>query len=282
MHTPALGEGGFVPYAQAIRGHPWIVALVTLTAMVGAGVWLLVRTPTYTATSEILVSPLSFGDTTYVGLPGVIRESTGDPTRAVQTAAAMIGSASAAALAARRLGTDWNAGRVRASVTVTPLGGTNVLAVAATANEAGRAARVADTFTQAALEEHRQALAQQAPALIAGLESAPGPPSPRIGSLQAVSHGMDPTFSLLNAATRPSSPTGRPLWRILSTTLFAGLILGTGVALLSDRAMRRLRTRNELGEAPGGSSSAGGADPPEPAERADQAAAGVVRKLPRP
>jgi capsular polysaccharide biosynthesis protein len=246
--VPALGEGGFDPFVRAIRRHPLLVAVVTLAAVAGAGAWLLLRSHHYQATAEVLVTPATFDDPTYTGLP-VLRDTSADPTRATQTAASIIDSPAAATSVAQTLGRGWSVDRVRAAITVTPTGGSNVLAIQATADEGPLAARLANTFVRAALDQRRQTLSGQATALISQLKAAPRPPSAdEIGRLLAVSHGFDPSFVTLHDATPPRAPAGSGAGRIVPLALFVGLVLGTTAALLLEVVVRRARTEAEVVE----------------------------------
>jgi capsular polysaccharide biosynthesis protein len=218
-----------------------IVTLVALAAVAGAGAWMLFRPHRYQAVSQILVTPAPFADATYTGLP-VLRDISADPTRAIQTAAAVVDSPTAAAAAARALGGNWTEAGVRSAVTVTPVGGTNVIAVQAAASNPSTAARLADAFATAALQGRAATLRAAALTLIEQLKSGPKPPGPAtLDPLIAVSQGFDPSFSLLHTAAPPGSPSGPPAWRTLTVVLFAGVVLGIGAALLTDVALRRWR-----------------------------------------
>jgi uncharacterized protein involved in exopolysaccharide biosynthesis len=200
----------------------------------------------------VLVTPVSYGDSAYLGLP-VPQDEPHDPSRVLQTAASMLDSPAAASLAARRLGHDWSAGRVRAAVAVEPQGQSNVVAVQA--NERGRrlAVRIADTFVSAALEQRRQDLRRRAARLIAELSK--GGRAPRaFDRLYAVRAGIDPTFSPLHSATTPGSATGAAAWQILALALLAGIVVGTGAALVSERIARRARVHGDVVELPDHSS----------------------------
>ncbi len=91
---PRSAEGALGPYLRAIRSHRMLVILVTLAAIAAAVAWTVLRTPSYSATAEMLVTPVAQEDQTFLGLP-VLRDS-GDPTRSVQTAANQIHSSAAA------------------------------------------------------------------------------------------------------------------------------------------------------------------------------------------
>ncbi len=242
---PALGEGGFEPYLRAVRRHPLIVAAVAIAAVAGAGAWLLLKTHQHQAEAQVLITPVPFDDATYTGLP-VVRDTPSDPPRSTQTAAQMLDSPAAAAAAARALGPGWSVGAVRAAVSVTPIGGTNVLAIQASAADASVAERLANTFAAATLQQRRQALKAQASALLAQVKSERKPPEAQLAALVPVTQGFDPSFSLLRTATAPGSPAGPPAWRTLSLVLFAGLILGVAAALLADALIPRFREKAEV------------------------------------
>src|SRR4051794_1615388 len=115
---PSRAEGALGPYLRAIRAHKLLVFL-TIAAFTALGAaYALTRTRDYTATANLLVTPISQDDQNFIGLP-VSRDS-GGPTRTVQTAASVIDSQEAAALTARRLGGDWTARKVRKQTSVLP------------------------------------------------------------------------------------------------------------------------------------------------------------------
>ena len=75
-------------YWRAVRTHPMVVAIVTLVTVLMAVAWISFRADTFEAEAQLLVTPLPQADETFLGF-GPIRDS-GDPTRTVQTAAALI------------------------------------------------------------------------------------------------------------------------------------------------------------------------------------------------
>lgn len=239
-----LGEGGFEPYIRAVRRHPLIVALATLAAVLGAGAWLVVRTVDYRATAEVLVTPLPSDDFYYLGLP-ILRDFPADPARVFQTAAAMIDSPSAAVLSAQRLGRGWSPERVRAALTVEPMGESHVVAVQVRARDPGLAARIANTFVQAALQVRSTLLRSQATALLARLGRKSALPPLELDSLRAVSRGVDPMLSLLHLAAPAVAPAASPAWRVLVLSLVPGLVLGIAIALLIEVFTRRVQPASE-------------------------------------
>jgi capsular polysaccharide biosynthesis protein len=213
-----------------------IVVGIALAAVAGAGAWIALRTRHYVATAQVLVTPAPYDDSSYTGLP-IVRDTGSDPTRAVQTAAAIFDSPAAAPAAARTLGVS--VARVRAAVTVTPVGGSNVLDVQAHADRSADATRIADAFVAAELAERRQLLRVDATGLLAKLKTSPTASTTDVSRVTAVARGFDPSFSSLPAGAPPGVPTERPVWRTLTLVLFAGLVLGVAVALLIDAAAGR-------------------------------------------
>src|SRR6188472_4786001 len=97
----AAGRAGIV---QAIRARPLLTALVTLAALLAGLALIAARSPPYRATAQVLFTPQESA-TPESGLP-ILRDS-GDPTRLVQTAAALIDSDAAVAATAAKMGSAW-------------------------------------------------------------------------------------------------------------------------------------------------------------------------------
>src|SRR5215211_4147609 len=125
---PASGPATLM---RAIRGHPLLIGLVALAAVLAAVVWQATRSSAYEATAEILVTPAPDDGGPDRSLP-LLRES-GDRTRIIQTAATLVDSDQAARGTAEALGASWTPDRVSSAVTVEPVGQTDILAVTAKA-----------------------------------------------------------------------------------------------------------------------------------------------------
>jgi Mrp family chromosome partitioning ATPase/capsular polysaccharide biosynthesis protein len=254
-HTGAPGgrEGALPAYLAAIRAHPLIVVLVTLTTVAASVAFLLLRSPSYEATADILVNPLPPEDQVFLGLP-LLRDA-GDPARTAQTAASLIESRAAAELTAQQLGAGWDADRVLDAVKVAPRGESNVLGVTATANERVEAARVATTFSRAALETREADIVGAAQELISQLEvrqralpagsAAREAIDARLEALQPIVAGGDVTLSLSQPALPPDSAVGASPALILALAVLAGLTLGSGTAVLLELLARRIRDEGE-------------------------------------
>jgi tyrosine-protein kinase len=252
--SPTRPESALGPYLRAISAHRLLVVVITLVTVVASAAWLVLRSPSYEATAQLLVTPLPPDDSTFIGVQ-VLRESN-EPTRTMQTAATLVSSRQAAQLAAERLGSGWTVRRVLESVEVKPQGESNVLAVTAQADDPRLAARIADVFSRAALEARQTALRRQVDAAIGQLRAQgrrPGENSEialdraqRLNQLQVVRRGVDPTLSLSQPAGVPSAPLGPPAWLVMLLSSIAGLTLATGAALLLETVDRRLRDEDEI------------------------------------
>jgi capsular exopolysaccharide synthesis family protein len=246
-------EGALGPYLRALAGHRTLVVFVTLAAVAASVAWLSARMPAYEATAQLLVTPLPQDDRTFLGLQ-MIRDS-GDPTRTVQTAAALMKSEQAAALTAQRLGSDWSARRVAAAVDVEPVGESNILAVSARWRDAVGAARLANEFTDAALRSRSIVLREQIDAAFTRLReqvralrrngAAAGAELAQLQQLHTLRAGPDPTLSLSQRAVAPASPSGAPPWLVVAMALLAGFTLAIGAALFLDHLNRRIRDSDE-------------------------------------
>lgn len=229
--------------------------LVTLAALLAAGAWLSLRSPRYEATTEVLVSPLSQEDPGLIGLP-VIRETLGEPTRAIQTAATLLESPSAGRMAAERIGGGWTSERVLAAIEVEPKGQSNVIAVTGTASSAALAAKVTNEFARAALEARAEGLRDGVEAALErlratqeGLTDESSETATRtadqIGRLESILAQGDPTLLLTENAEAPTAPAGAPLPLILALALLGGLSLGAGAAVLRELVDRSIRDADE-------------------------------------
>jgi Mrp family chromosome partitioning ATPase/capsular polysaccharide biosynthesis protein len=246
-------SGALAPYARAVRAH-WVLAVCVFGAVVlGALLWLAFRPASYDARAQLLVTPLPQDDTTFLGLP-LLRDS-GDPTRTVQTAAALVDNDQVAARTAARMGRGWSTARVKGAVAVLPEGQSNVIDVSATASPASRAVKLANTYTQTALEVRRDRLRAAVAASIAVLAAqvAPGGTAAgdanliaRLNDLRRIQDGQDPTISLSEQATdaQGTSTSGA---LVLLLALAAGAILATGAALaMEGLSPRRVANETEL------------------------------------
>jgi len=236
---PDTSEGALEPYIRALRARWKLVAAVTLVSLLAAVAWLTLRTADYEATANMLVTPIAADDPSFEGID-VLRADPNESTRTVQTAAALVDSPNAAALAAQRLGEGWDRERVQTTVEVEPQGESNILSVTAVAEGADLSARVANEFARAALDSRRAAVEQQVNAALERLQSqgenASGEVASalaeRIDRLESARASGDPTLSISQAAVPPGAPMGAPSWVIVALALIGVFTIVTGAALV--------------------------------------------------
>jgi capsular exopolysaccharide synthesis family protein len=223
-----------------------VFVLVTLAALGAAGALIATRSLTYEATAELLVTPLQQDDRTFLGIP-LLRDS-GDPTRTVQTASALIASRGVAARTALELGGGETATSVEEAIKVEPIGESNIVGVTAQAPSAGEAVRLADTYAKNALAQRFDQLRRQIVSAISDLQAVErrdgglsSVDRTRLTELFSVRDRGDPSLSLAQPAQPPTSPTDPPTWLVLLLAFVAGVTLGAIVAVLVDRLDRRVR-----------------------------------------
>jgi len=221
-----------------------LIAFVTLIAGAAALASSATREPTYEASAQVLVSPIPETERSLPQVP-LLRASS-DRTRVIQTAGNLLDSPEASALTARRLGSSWTADQVAAMVDVLPEGESDILAITAKAADPDVAARVANEFARSALEVRGRTIGPILDERIASierdLEAEPDRSSPaatdlaeRLASLRALrTDDGDPTLSLTQRADPPAAPVGPSRAILVIVSVFAGLAVGLGVALVLD------------------------------------------------
>jgi Mrp family chromosome partitioning ATPase/DNA-binding winged helix-turn-helix (wHTH) protein len=230
-------------YVRAIRARSLVVAVTTIAAVGVAAALLATRTPTFTSTAQLLVTPLPQDDRTFLGT--TLLHDSGDPTRTVQTAAALVVSPLAAQRAARQLG-GMDQQTVERSVNVQPLGESNILSVTASSKTAQGAAQLANAYAQSALAVRGEEIRGQIDDLIQTVGPNPtAADKARLTELQSVRERGDPTLFLAQQAQQPQSSTGAPGWLVLALAAIAGFTLGSIAALLM---LRRIADEGELVE----------------------------------
>jgi polysaccharide biosynthesis transport protein len=263
--TPGLGASGGAPeqalgpYFRAVRRNWLLVVAITVVTAAVAAVTTLRSEPTYQASSTVLVSPLEQSNANFIDTGAIL--STGEPTRTIQTAAALIDSTPAAQLAARRMGPGWTAAGVQGAISVTPLGQSDILNVTAQASTAALAAKLANTFASAAVDYRASVVQRNITAQLAELASRlrqitgtgvaevnlAQQLATRVAALRAAQvGGSDPTLAVNGLATPPGSPTGASHLLIILLSLIGGFAIGSVAALAVDFFNRRVRDLDEI------------------------------------
>jgi Mrp family chromosome partitioning ATPase len=251
-------QGTLAPYVRAIRAHALLVAVVVAAAVGASVAWLATRTPVYEASAELLIRPVAEDDEALLALP--LMRNAGDPTRTIQTAAALLKSHDAAARAARRLGGDWTGRRVSAAIEISPQGQTNIISIGASASGARLAADLANTYATSALAIRAETLRRAARDAVAETRAqlrrvargtaAEAELQRRLTLLTTLQAGSDPTVAISERAVAPASATGSPPWIIVALALLGGLTLGVATALVQEAVRpETIRSEEELSAA---------------------------------
>jgi capsular polysaccharide biosynthesis protein len=232
---------------EAVRRHPRVVLGITLLALAAGIAWLVLRSPSYEGSAKILLTPVSVDDRALLGIE-LVRDTGGDPTRSVQTAAGLLESPVAAAATAVAMGRDWSAADVRDAVRVEPEGQTNIIAITGRATTKRDALRLANTYAEAALRVRDRAVSAQVKRRLADVterfyEAPRGSDlaaelADQRDALASVRDG-DPTLSLAQRAVPPAEPAGTPAPLLLAVVLALGLGTGVLTALALEWTQRR-------------------------------------------
>jgi len=249
---------GSLRYLHALREH-WVLVLATVVIAVGAAVaYSLTATKRYEAEADILVTPLSGSDNTFVGIPGLLRE-TSVPNSAILTAARLVKTPAVAREARSRLGSSSSIESLLLHVDAKPLSQSSIVAVVGKAESPGLASNIANAFADAlvtrrtddfqhGLKEVHSRLQAQLNAIPPSLRSAPEAAAiqQRLVDLGSVLDAQDPTIEVSSRAEPPRSQTWpRPVLSI-AVALLASLLLGTGAAIASELISPRITREEDL------------------------------------
>lgn len=239
-----------IPYLRTIRLHWRLIAAVSVVAMLACAGYLSVRTVSYEAQAQVLVTPLTPGDVSYVGLP-IVKTAPGDPTRTVETVAGVIHSPQVARQAAKDVGGGVTTAQVADAVTVQAEAGSNVVDVTAITEDPQLSAEIANAYANAALEVRQEILRPLVGAQIRRtrreLTTIPDPTGTSAEALRAKLRALtslvdrsDPTLSVTQLATPPSAPLEKPGWLLLMVAAAAGVLIGIGATILYRSLAERL------------------------------------------
>lgn len=246
-----------IRYLDTIRERWWLIAGLTLIALLAASFYVETAPKKYRAEATILITPVSNGESSNTGL-GLITESN-DPTQTVSTASRLISTPAVAQLTKKRLGIAGSPQSLLGDVSVEPIAQSSLVAVLAQRGSGAEAALVATTFAKEAVEfatsQLHATIAAQLPALERQLLTLPpaertGPDTlgQRISVLQALETAPNPTLRVASIATPPPSPSSPQKKLALIAGLVGGLIIGLGAAFASQALDPRLRREEQLRE----------------------------------
>jgi capsular exopolysaccharide synthesis family protein len=251
---PAPDQQGLERNLDTIRERKRIVLGTALIVLLAAVLYVRLTPSTYKAETDLLVTPLP--SATNVDPAISILRQTNDPARDIGTAANLVDTRTVANRASQRLGGSPTGRKIAADVSVTPVSGSSLIAVTASARSANAAAAIANAYALAAIEQQTAQLRTQVSAVLARLQpllaaAAKNSPtaqnlSAEIVQLQALRAGNDPTLHLNSRATPPSSASWPKTWLTIILGAIIGLVLGVAGAVALRVLDPRLRREEQL------------------------------------
>ncbi len=248
-------QSGAASYVRVLRERWWIIVASALVCVVTGLVSQTFLPTTYSTESDLLISPIDNGDSTFVGVD-VFRNISSDPTPNVLTLARYAQTLATAQLAVDQLDVTTSPQGLLSHVSVRPLSQTNIVAIDAKAGSAVEAASIANAFADATVKRRTRDVQADVRAVIARLTqqvrrggasgAAVLPVQQRLSALRSLVGLPDPTVSVLNRADVPTIPTRTSKKVIGLATLIAGLLLGFGLALVTDAFEGAIRREEDL------------------------------------
>ena len=243
-------------YLRVLREQWPLIAGITILCVSVAFLSQAFVTPTYTASSDLLISPVDASDNTFVGI-NVFRNTSSDPTSNVLTLARYLKTPATAEIVKSRLHLADSPTQLLNSISVEPLSQTNIVSIVASARSAPLATSLANAFADATVARRSQQVQVDVSAIITRLQAQLGrskassaavvlPIQQRLAELRSLLSLPDPTVSVLNRADVPTSANRTSLKLIAIASGLAGLLLGFGAALISDSVGGKIRREDEL------------------------------------
>jgi capsular exopolysaccharide synthesis family protein len=253
--TDTKSSAGLERTVKVLRRRGWVVVLcVVLTTVAAFGLSKL-QTKEYTATASLVFNDQSVAQQAS-GIQGATQN---DPQGQRATNLMLVQLANVVAQqAAATMNHSLTAGQIKSAVSASQQGQSNVVSVSATWPNPVTAARIANAFTDAFIQQQRrsdQATVQDAITLVlqqykgltrAGRATTQGQSLlDRIESLRVLK-AMQNNTQLVQAATVPSSPSSPKVLRNLILGAVLGLLLGLFVAFQLERFDQRLREPRDV------------------------------------
>jgi succinoglycan biosynthesis transport protein ExoP len=239
-----------------VRRNLLLLAICLITVPAVALVYSLLQTKQYTASASLLFGTQSL-EAKLFGF-----EPNGDSQRETATNLKLVSVDQVAVRTARAMdvpGLTPNA--VRAAITVTPEGESELIAIEATDTSPALATQIANEFASEYISfsrEEETAKIEQAKSLVEARLDELSPEEQegtagevldrRIRQLEALAAIQTGKAELAQAATEPSSPSSPRTTRNVALGIFLGLLLGIGLALGREQFDRRLRDLEDVEE----------------------------------
>jgi succinoglycan biosynthesis transport protein ExoP len=246
---PELDDPDLRRYVATLRERRWLIIVVTLLTTMAAVAYVALASKTYTASADLIISPVATSDSALSALP-LLRDSS-DPTRTVQTAARLVTTTDVAQTVKTKLRLKRSASSLLGSIDAEPVAQSNVLALRAKAGSPKAAARLANAFATAVIANRTAEFHQQLDKALALARSASSrgglavDPA-RVTELYAARAGPVPDMRVSKLADPPTSPSSPKAALSIVVGGLAGLVLAIGGAFALQALDPRLRADDQL------------------------------------
>ena len=238
-----------------MRERKWVVVLSGLAATLAAVAYVLLAPKVYEAQASLLVTPVGRDDEALSSL-SILRDSS-DPTRDVQTAAALVSTREVASRTRRTLNLQRPAKDLLEDISAEPVAQSNLVTVTAEAGSAQEAEALANGFAGSAVDERTTRLHRQVEAALVNLRpladrdggeqsAADLELGAQVARLESLRRVDDPTMRLESLAVLPDSPTSPKPASSIAAALLGGLLLGVAAAFAREIFDPRLRRVDQL------------------------------------
>jgi Mrp family chromosome partitioning ATPase/capsular polysaccharide biosynthesis protein len=234
--------------------------MILILVVVAVAVALVVSetSPTrYRASADLLVNPLSSNDDTFLGID-VLRESN-DQSRSVLTVSRLIDSQKTAQIAKGILHTTLSPNALLSKIAVAPVGQADIVSITATAQRSAAASAIANAFAAAMIIERKaafqagvqvqvQRIRQYLKTLPTALQNSTQAVTlqQRLAQLVPLIGAPDPTISIGNTATPPSSPSWPRPKLAAAVAFIAMLLLASAFAIVVEFWNPRVRDEEQI------------------------------------
>jgi succinoglycan biosynthesis transport protein ExoP len=246
-------QGALKRYLDTIRERKWIVIVAVVLCTLAAAAYAFTAPNVYTASADILVTPVPSDQTNILGL-GLLRQAS-DPTQDETTASELVDNAAVAAQAMQNLGWRDSPAALLRRVSVQPVANSSIVEITASTRSPARSLQLANAFAQAAIQVrteqlHRalvpaiQNMRQQIQQVTGGAPASIGdqPLYQQLAEMQALLSGPDPTLRVVTPATLPTGPASPNRKLDIAGGVLAGLLIGiAGAFALKALDPRRAR-----------------------------------------
>lgn len=250
-------SSGLGRYVATLRAHAKLIVLCVIVTFAAAVAYVKLAPKSYTATAQMLVSPIPSADSVLETVPGLLH-ATGDPTTDVLTAASLVHTQRIAQATANALHSKLSATQILGKVSVVPTDQSALLSVSTSSSDPRAAQRLVDTYaTQIVAVRTAQLhsyIATEVPRLTASIAKSPsstttgGSNSDLLAQLEVLQNGPDNTVTVSSLAPLPTAPTSPKTSLSLVAGLLIGLLIGCALAFGIDALDPPVRSEDDLRE----------------------------------